>query len=584
MANYFTGLMDDPQFRMGIGLLGAAGPMPANVGFGQRLGMAANSFDEWRNAERRMKILEAEEKRREEDSEATRKYRDVQMKQLQQEMEDKALRRGLEANLMQRFAAQQAALTQPPVPSMPAGPLNPEMSILDANMLAGNHAQSMAADRAARASATQFPMSPMEVAQYALRGIDVTKLADWWRDREKLEPGKTYVNRFGEREEVPMVDAATGMTYTSKGAQRLPNAADIQTEMKQRLIDAERRGAAPWTLQEQVIDGRIVNAPQSHIPGIGTWPGGAQPPAPGAPQQPAPAPAQAAPRPSVPAGAPQGQMTDRRRIIADEMLIEQRRLAELQSLDEPNYRLRYGANAEPRQTQIERTQNNLASLQREQALLGGQAAPQGAPAPAPGQPPRPGAPAAPAAVPPVGAVSPKDLELQQQQARARGAVRDAAGAALQSKTLIDDLTNMVGITSTGFVGNKMREWIGPGTDAYNLGANIKTLQARLAFGELQKMRDLSKTGGALGNVSEKELDLLMSAVSQLDPNQSGDLLRANLRKVKEHYDRWLDLVVRGHMDTYGQLPPDLAQFVAGAATGGGASQGASYLDAARRNR
>ena len=46
------------------------------------------------------------------------------------------------------------------------------------------------------------------------------------------------------------------------------------------------------------------------------------------------------------------------------------------------------------------------------------------------------------------------------------------------------------------------------------------------------MRDASKTGGALGAVSERELDLLISAYGALQQNTSGPILRENLITVK----------------------------------------------------
>ena len=78
----------------------------------------------------------------------------------------------------------------------------------------------------------------------------------------------------------------------------------------------------------------------------------------------------------------------------------------------------------------------------------------------------------------------------------------------------------------------------PGTAAFDLRANIKTVQANLGFDQLQKMRNASKTGGALGQVSERELDLLISAVNSLDADQSDEQLRENFARVLKHYDNY----------------------------------------------
>jgi hypothetical protein len=58
------------------------------------------------------------------------------------------------------------------------------------------------------------------------------------------------------------------------------------------------------------------------------------------------------------------------------------------------------------------------------------------------------------------------------------------------------------------------------------------MKANLAFDKLQAMRNASKTGGALGNVSNEELALLSSTVASLnigDPK----VLRENIRYVTD---------------------------------------------------
>lgn len=73
----------------------------------------------------------------------------------------------------------------------------------------------------------------------------------------------------------------------------------------------------------------------------------------------------------------------------------------------------------------------------------------------------------------------------------------------------------------------------PATDAANLQNNLNTVLSNLAFDELQSMRDSSPTGGALGQVSERELALLQSMVANISANQSPAQLKRNLMKLKE---------------------------------------------------
>lgn len=78
----------------------------------------------------------------------------------------------------------------------------------------------------------------------------------------------------------------------------------------------------------------------------------------------------------------------------------------------------------------------------------------------------------------------------------------------------------------------------PETDARNFAAELDTLKANIAFNELTEMREASKTGGALGQVSNVELGLLTSALGALDAGQSPENLKAQLGKIRDSIDRW----------------------------------------------
>lgn len=85
---------------------------------------------------------------------------------------------------------------------------------------------------------------------------------------------------------------------------------------------------------------------------------------------------------------------------------------------------------------------------------------------------------------------------------------------------------------------------GRGTNAQDLKSTIDTIKGNLAFQQLTEMRRASPTGGALGQIAVRELELLEQAVSSLDPQQSEDRLRANLAEVKTHYQNWLNTVAK----------------------------------------
>lgn len=80
-----------------------------------------------------------------------------------------------------------------------------------------------------------------------------------------------------------------------------------------------------------------------------------------------------------------------------------------------------------------------------------------------------------------------------------------------------------GVTGMGRLGAKI-----PGTDWADLEAKIERLRGRSAFAELQEMRANSPTGGALGAIAVRELELLQNAATQLQNSQSPEALEQSL--------------------------------------------------------
>lgn len=78
----------------------------------------------------------------------------------------------------------------------------------------------------------------------------------------------------------------------------------------------------------------------------------------------------------------------------------------------------------------------------------------------------------------------------------------------------------------------------PESDARNFKAELDTLKANIAFNELTAMREASKTGGALGQVAVRELELLQSALGALDTGQSPANMKTQLQKVRTGVVRW----------------------------------------------
>jgi len=78
------------------------------------------------------------------------------------------------------------------------------------------------------------------------------------------------------------------------------------------------------------------------------------------------------------------------------------------------------------------------------------------------------------------------------------------------------------------------------TDALTMATDLKQVQANLAFDRLQEMRAASPTGGALGQVSERELELLQSAMQSINQKLSPEEFRLRLLEVKRLYSQLRD--------------------------------------------
>jgi hypothetical protein len=96
-----------------------------------------------------------------------------------------------------------------------------------------------------------------------------------------------------------------------------------------------------------------------------------------------------------------------------------------------------------------------------------------------------------------------------------------------------DLVEKNPATTTGFAGPYISK-IG-GTPANDVRALVDTVKANAGFAELQKMRDNSPTGGALGQVSEREIAYLQATIGNMEQSQTADQFKDNLRRVKNAY-------------------------------------------------
>jgi hypothetical protein len=105
-----------------------------------------------------------------------------------------------------------------------------------------------------------------------------------------------------------------------------------------------------------------------------------------------------------------------------------------------------------------------------------------------------------------------------------------------------------GAFTTGFTGS-IADAV-PGSPAFDLKENLKTLRANAAFDTLQNMRNNSPTGGALGAISEMELQLLESAYSNLNNSQSREQFEQNLSAFEQQHQSAVAAMEKAYMEDY----------------------------------
>lgn len=105
---------------------------------------------------------------------------------------------------------------------------------------------------------------------------------------------------------------------------------------------------------------------------------------------------------------------------------------------------------------------------------------------------------------------------------------------------------------TGVLGTPMS--MVPGSEASDVRGILDTVKANIGFDRLQKMREESPTGGALGQVSNLELGLLNATLGNIDANtlSKGELVK-NLDRLENVYTQIIQKIAATGDGTF-QLP------------------------------
>ena len=130
-----------------------------------------------------------------------------------------------------------------------------------------------------------------------------------------------------------------------------------------------------------------------------------------------------------------------------------------------------------------------------------------------------------------------DQAAQQAQEREQVSEQQSAQKEAVVSNSIDNLISMIDkggifdLPEAGIVGNVLGS-LGVNQEAVDFRNELASIQAITAFDRLKQMRDASKTGGALGAVSEKELNLLINAYGNINQSTSPEKLKENLINIR----------------------------------------------------
>jgi len=133
------------------------------------------------------------------------------------------------------------------------------------------------------------------------------------------------------------------------------------------------------------------------------------------------------------------------------------------------------------------------------------------------------------------------LEATAQQEAADVAAREMAQGAGDQIETIGELRQQVSEnpSSVGFWGAIIRKLgpLGAGSEAITTSALIDEIISNSGFQELAEMRRNSPTGGALGQVTVREIELLQSTIAKLDPNLNAEDFMKQLDDFEAEYSR-----------------------------------------------
>lgn len=145
-------------------------------------------------------------------------------------------------------------------------------------------------------------------------------------------------------------------------------------------------------------------------------------------------------------------------------------------------------------------------------------------------------------------------------------VQDRVDAFGTLETGVTNLNRLADAAATIRDAPALRRTVGPIAGRYvptltqgaaDVEANLFSLKAQVGFAALTALREASKTGGGLGNVSDNDIKNLQNSIAALELTQSPENLRKSLDTVIEYTNNVRGKMERGYRSKYGKLDTDL---------------------------
>lgn len=140
-------------------------------------------------------------------------------------------------------------------------------------------------------------------------------------------------------------------------------------------------------------------------------------------------------------------------------------------------------------------------------------------------------------------VIPGSKTARELEKEARVATTRETQAGLSGMIIVDELTRLERLVKnesvfnpvTGISGRAAEKVLGSARTAAQ--GNLDTIKANIGFDRLAQMRAESPTGGALGNITERELAFLQSVLGSISLDQDNKVLLENIGRIKKIYEK-----------------------------------------------